>query len=239
MAKRQHGGPAASTAAQPTPRAFLPRGKTPIWVAVTVVLVALIGTGTYQAQTRPDASAPADGAAGLTVRDNSHRLSVAPDAKVTLVEFVDFECEACGQGYPAVQQLRADYGDRVTFMVRYFPQEGHVNAQRAARAVEAAAQQGRFDAMYTKMFQTQAQWSGQQEPKDDEFRSYAQELGLDMDRWEAAYASDATWARIQADIDDGLALDVTSTPGFFLNGDKIKPQSVEDLTEALDEALAR
>lgn len=213
-----------------------------VTVAIAVGLVTLIGTGTHQALTRQDGSVVADdprGAAGLTVRENSHRLSVAADATVTLVEFVDFECEACGKEYPSVDQLRSSYADRVTFVVRYFPLEGHVNGQRAARAVEAAAQQGRFEAMYTKMVQTQTQWSGQREPKDELFRSYADELGLDMERWEAAYASDVTWARIQADIDDGLALDVTSTPGFYLNGDKIKPKSTEELLVALDQALAR
>lgn len=237
---RQHLGGLA-----PRPgRASVRRSRTRVLVtvALAVGLVTLIGSGTYQAVTRQTRLAVPDArgaAAGLTVRDNSHRLSVATDAKATLVEFVDFECEACEAGYLDVAQLRAAYGDQVTFVVRYFPSEDHVNAGRAARAVEAAAQQGRFEAMYIKMLRTQTQWSGQQEPKDDLFRSYAAELGLDMDRWETAYGSDATWARIQADIDDGLALDVTSTPGFFLNGDKIKPQSVEDLTEALDEALAR
>ena len=209
--------------------------------AVAVGLVALIGIGGYQALTRqgePGVPVPPS-ADGVSVREGSHRLSVAVDAKVTLVEFVDFECEVCSQDDPSVEQVRADYGDRVTFVIRYFPSESHVNGQRAARAVEAAAEQGRFQAMYTTMVQTQDQWSGQQEPQDRLFRSYADELGLDMKKWDAAYGSDATWARIQADIDDGLALDVTATPGFFLNGDKIKPKSAEDLREALDQALAR
>ena len=173
------------------------------------------------------------------VRENSHRLSQAPDGKVTLVEFLDFECEACGAAFPLIEELRSTFGDRVTFVARYFPLDGHFNSKRAARAVEAAAKQGQFEAMYKKMFETQTQWSEQQVPKDDLFRQYAQELGLDMARFDADYASDATWARIQTDIDDGTALGVTGTPTFFLNGQRLEPKSADDLTTAIEQALGQ
>ena len=211
-----------------------------ITAAVVGVLVILAGVGAA-VQIRSQASEPSAGAAetGVVVRDSSHRLSDAPNATVTFVEFLDFECEACGGVFPVVEQLRATYGDRVTFVARYFPLDSHFNAQRAARAVEAAARQGQFEAMYKKMFETQTQWSEQQVPKDDLFRRYAQELGLDMARWDADYASDETWARIQADIDDGTALGVTGTPTFFLNGERLEPKSVDDLTAAIEQALAQ
>ncbi len=95
------------------------------------------------------------------------------------MEFLDFECEGCGAAYPAVEQLRQTYGDQVTFVVRYFPLPGHFNADRAARAVAAAAEQGQFEPMYRKMFDTQRSWGEQRVPLDDLFFSYAQELGLD------------------------------------------------------------
>lgn len=174
---------------------------------------------------------------GELVRDNSHRLSKAPKGAVTFVEFLDFECEACAAAFPAIEQLRATYGDRVTFVVRYFPLDGHFNAKRAARAVEAAAQQGQFEAMYRKMYETQTEWGEQQVGQDALFRQFAQDLGLDLAAWDAAYNADPTMARIQTDIDDGAALGVTGTPTFFLDGQRLEPTSYDDLTTAVEKAL--
>ena len=226
------------------------RGSHRLLIVALVAVVAVIGLGLSQTLTKPAVQSPPAAGAGspqpgpggaaaeAVVRESSHRLAEAPDGKVTFVEFLDFECESCGAVHPAIEQLRQQYQGRVTFVVRYFPMDGHFNAKRAARAVEAAAQQGQFEAMYQKMFTTQSQWGEQQTPKDDLFRSYATDLGLDVAKWDADYTSPATTARIQADIDDGTALGVTGTPTFFLNGQPFAPQTMADLTEALDDALA-
>ena len=188
----------------------------------------------------PDAAAAEQAAidpASIAVRENSHRLNSVPDGRVTFVEFLDFECEACRSVYPAIEQLREEYGDRVSFVARYFPIASHFNAERAARAVEAAAQQGGFEAMYQRMYETQAQWGEQQVPQDELFRSFAVEQGLDMSAFDAAYTDPATLDRIEADVADGIALGVQGTPTFFLNGTKIEPTTYGDLADALDAAL--
>ena len=92
------------------------------------------------------------------VAENTHKLSAAEDGKVTLVEFLDFECESCGAIYPAIEELREQYEGRVTFAIRYFPNDGHFNAMIAAQAVEAASKQGKLEAMYQRMFETQREW---------------------------------------------------------------------------------
>lgn len=153
------------------------------------------------------------------------------------VEFLDFECEGCRAVYPAIEQLRAEYGDRVNFVLRYFPLRSHFNAQRAARAVEAAARQGQLEAMYQKMYETQPTWGEQQVPADDVFRGFAEQLGLDMGAFDAAYNDPATLERVQLDVADGAALGVQGTPTFFLNGERVEPRSYEDLTAALEKAL--
>lgn len=140
------------------------------------------------------------------VRENSHRLSSAPDSDVTFVEFLDFECEGCRAAFPAVEQLRAQYGQQVTFVARYFPMPGHFNGERAARAVEAAAQQGQFEPMYEKMFETQDQWGEKQVPADEVFRGYATELGLDVAAWDEAYNAPATLDRIEEDVAVSMAM---------------------------------
>ena len=175
----------------------------------------------------------------LLVRPDSHTLSVAADGKVTFVEFLDFECEACRAAYPVVEQLRAEYGDRVTFVVRYFPIPSHANAENAAIAVEAASGQGRFEAMYQRMYETQAEWGEQRESKAEVFRGFAADLGLDLAAYDAAVADPATRERVLRDQADGEAAGVTGTPTFFLDGRRLEPRSVDDLRAALDAALAR
>lgn len=233
-------------------RAGSRRGGNKLLIVALAAVTAVIGFGLVQSFIKPvgqnspagSAASPSPGSSAAVVdgaavvRDNSHRLAEAPDGKVTLVEFLDFECESCGAVHPAIEQLRQEYQGRVTFVVRYFPLDGHFNSKRAARAVEAAAQQGKFEPMYQKMFTTQKEWGEQQTPKDDLFRSYAAELGLNMTKWDADYASPAVQARIQSDIDDATALGLTGTPSFFLNGKPFAPESEEDLVKALDDALA-
>ena len=202
--------------------------------AFFVLLAAALVVGASNAGKEQNAEA----AATEVVRADSHRLSTAKDGKVTLVEFLDFECEACGAAFPLVEQLREDYDGRVTFVTRYFPLPSHSNAQNAAIAVEAAAQQGEFEAMYKKMFETQTQWGEQQGSEAGRFRGFAQELGLDMTKFDAAVADPATLERVKSDVADGEALGVESTPTFFLNGEKITIQSEADLRSQIDEQLA-
>lgn len=213
-----------------TTRILITAGSIVAIVAVAVVLLVTMRSGS------DDPPPAADGSVQV-VRDNSHRLNTVPDAKATFVEFLDFECEGCRAAYPLVEELRAEYGDRVEFVVRYFPLSGHFNGERAARAVEAAAQQDQFEAMYHKMYETQPEWGEQQVPADDVFRGFASELGLDMVAYDAAYADPATAQRVQADLTDGRALGVQGTPTFFINDAPVELQSWNDLRVALDNAL--
>lgn len=210
---------------------------------IGVILIALIAIGAVLFLNRGEAAPAAvektsDGEDSLLVREDSQVVGEpARSGNVTMVEFLDFECEACGAVYPAVEQLRAEYDGRVTFVARYFPLPGHVNAEPAARAVESAARQGEFEAMYQMMYETQAEWGESQEPKDDLFRSYAEDLGLDMEQYDADFASPEVAARVQRDVEDGMELGVQGTPTFYLDGELLQPRTYEDFTQALDEAL--
>ncbi|MFF4983819.1 DsbA family protein [Streptomyces sp. NPDC001046] len=193
---------------------------------------------------RPDnrGSAGADlqpAAKAMPVRASSHRLTEPEKSELTIVEFLDFECEACGAYYPVVEQLRKEYGDRVTFVARYFPMPGHRNAEPAARAAEAAARQGKFEAMYTKLFTTQKEWGESQEWKAPLLRGYAKDLGLNMKKFDADFADPATAGRIQTDQRDGLGLDVQGTPTFLVDGKKIQPPaSYEEFKTLIDDHLS-
>ncbi|MFJ6987200.1 MULTISPECIES: DsbA family protein [unclassified Streptomyces] len=178
-------------------------------------------------------------AEALPLRDSSHRLTDPARSELTVVEFLDFECEACGAVYPVVERLREEYGDRVTFVARYFPLPGHRNAEPAARAAEAAARQGRFADMYGRLFTTQRQWGESREPKADVFRGYAEDLGLDLDRYDADLAAPEVADRVRDDQRDGLGLGVQGTPTFFVDGARIPtPASYEEFAALIEARLA-
>lgn len=203
-------------------------------VAIAIAILAVIATNRPFSPTREEVAATTP-----LVEDNSHRLQTAEDDKVTFVEFLDFECEVCGAVYPSIEELRKEYAGRVTFVVRYFPIPSHQNSGNAAIAVEAAAAQGQFEAMYSKMFATQATWGESQESKAALFRTFAEELGLDMPKFDASVADPATTERVQFDFDAGRALGVEGTPSFFVNDLKVEATSIDDLRKALDSALAK
>ncbi|WP_412484091.1 DsbA family protein [Mycolicibacterium frederiksbergense] len=205
-------------------------------LAVGVILLMNSGSRGDDA-IRSEAAPTADAGGVQVVRDSSHRLNDLPDPKVTLVEFLDFECEGCRAAYPLVEELRNQYGDRVEFVIRYFPLSGHFNGERAARAVEAAAQQGQLEAMYRKMYETQSEWGEQRVPADDVFRGFATDLDLDMAAFDAAYSDPATLERIRVDQQDGEKLGVMGTPTFFVNGQQIALRRAEDLRTAVEDAL--
>ncbi|WGX96389.1 thioredoxin domain-containing protein [Nocardioides sp. L-11A] len=218
--------------------------KTQVKVSLILAAAFVLVVGGLLLLTGRDAAEPgSDAAGGATdsrlVRDDSRLLGERGSSGVVLVEFLDFECEACGAAYPLVEELREKYGDRVTFVARYFPLPGHFNAERAARAVESAARQDRFLEMYQKMYDTQAEWGEQQVPLDDLFRGFAEELGLDLARYDADYASEEVAARVQRDVTDGVSLGVQGTPTFFLDGELLRPTSAEDFEQAIVDALAQ
>ena len=202
--------------------------------AVLLVVAAVIAVTT--SQSTPATESPA--AAVSTLESNTHRLDVAADGEVTLVEFLDFECEVCGAVYPYIEQLREEYAGQVTFATRYFPLPGHRNSENAAVAVEAAAQQDQFEAMYDKMFQTQATWGESQDSKADLFRTFAEEIGLDLEQYDADVADPETLERVQSDFTAGRELGVEGTPTIFVNDEMIELQQLEDIKAALEAALA-
>ena len=207
-----------------------------IWIMLAVIVAAGIAGYAIFTATRPaPAPAPAASDAQL-VREDSHRVTTPAVEKAQLVEFLDFECESCRAAEPLVQELKAEYGDWITFIHRYFPLPGHRNSGTAALAVEAAAQQGKYEQMHSKLFETQPQWGEKQDSQAELFRTYAQELGLDLAAYDTAVADEATKDRIRQDVADGKALGVTGTPTFFLNGEKLVLNSEEQFRQLLESA---
>lgn len=212
-------------------------------IVIWILLAAIVGVGViwYAVFTanKPAPAAPLAVADAQLVREDSHRVTSPSAEKAQLVEFLDFECESCRAAEPLVEELKKEYGDRITFVHRYFPLPGHRNSGTAALAVEAAAQQGKYQEMAARLFETQPQWGEKQDSQAALFRTYAQELGLDTAIYDAAVADQATKDRISQDVADGTALGVTGTPTFFLDGKKLTLNTEAQFRQLLDEAARK
>jgi len=208
-------------------------------IAIAVVLVLANRDAGKSPVAAVDDSTGSTGQDTALIREDSRIVGTEGSSDVTFVEFLDFECEACGAFYPLVEQLRQQYEGEVTFIARYFPLPSHFNSMRAARAVEAAARQDKFVEMYQLMYENQKSWAEKKVPQDDVFRAYAKEIGLDMAQFDADYADPAVEQRVQKDVDDGTELGVQGTPTFYIDGKLFEPKTVQDFYDTLDKALGK
>ncbi len=135
------------------------------------------------------------------------------DAPVTLVEYGDYECPYCRQVAPIIKQVRERFGDRVRYVFRHFPiTTAHPNAQLAAEAAEAAAAQGKFWEMHDRLFDHTG-------PLDrHQLLHFAQDLELDIDRFERELDEHVHAGRVREDFRTGVRSGANGTPAFFLNG---------------------
>ncbi|KND51836.1 MAG: Periplasmic thiol:disulfide interchange protein DsbA [Parcubacteria bacterium C7867-001] len=175
----------------------------------------------------------------LTLVADDHKKG-AEDGKVVLVEYLDFECEACGAYYPVVKQMEEEFGNRVTFVARYFPLQGHRNGMTAALAAEAAGRQGKFWEMHDLMYTRQKDWGEKQVSTPEVFEEYAQELGLNMEQFKTDVASASVKERVERNLNQAIELKLQGTPSFFLQGKKIaNPQSPEAFKALIRAELER
>jgi Na+/H+ antiporter NhaA len=157
------------------------------------------------------------------------------DASVTLLEYGDFECPYCGQAEHVVRELLASAGDDVRYVWRHLPlNDVHPSAQRAAEASEAAGAQGRFWEMHDQLLSHQ----GALTPRD--LRAYAEDLGLDVDRFLEDLRSHRFADRVLQDVSSADESGVTGTPTFFINGRRhYGVYDIDTLTEAVRVAKNR
>ncbi len=163
-------------------------------------------------------------------------LSKAPhigndDAAVRLVEFFDYGCPHCAAFKPMLEKVEADRGDKIVEYFMMFPLEKHTDSKSAAQAALAAAQQGKFKQMHDMLFD--------KTPMHDHehVTEYAKELGLDMAKFEAAYAAEA--GHVESDVKQGESAGVDSTPTLFFNDRRYEgPMHPKYIEMWIDEELA-
>jgi len=163
----------------------------------------------------------------------------AENPKVTLIEYGDFQCPACRVYEGVVEQLREEFKDTLSFGYRHFPLvQIHQNALLSAKASEAAGLQGKFWEMHDILYEKQSEWSDSTNGKEI-FTGYAKNMSLDVVRFEKDLENSELTKKIEADYREGLRIDVSATPTFFVNGKKIKnPGSLEDFKKIIEKELS-
>ncbi|MDY7230771.1 DsbA family protein [Hyalangium rubrum] len=155
-------------------------------------------------------------------------------AKVTIVEWSDFECPFCGRVMPTLQKIKENYGKDVKVVFRHQPLPFHANAKLAAEASMAAHEQGKFWEYHDKLF------SNQKALDRASLEKYAQELKLDMGKFKSALDSGKFRAQVEADSSAGSAVGANGTPTFFINGRQfVGAQPFENFKQAIDEEIGK
>ena len=213
-------------------------------VAVGVIAAAFVGSSYYKRSLEKDRQQPSAALNSALVRDDSPTLGAA-DAKVTLVEFVDPECESCAAFGPVIKKLINEYDGKLRFVLRYMPL--HPNSLPAGNFMEAAGEQGKFWQAQELLFQRQSEWGERHgappgAPKPDVpalFEKYAIDLGLDVAAVKAAMTQNKFGSKLERDRRDGQTLGVRQTPTLFVNGRRLTRLSEADLRALIDDELKK
>jgi protein-disulfide isomerase len=158
----------------------------------------------------------------------------AAAAKVTLLEFSDFQCPFCSQVPPVVDEVLKAYPTDVKFVFKQFPLVRiHPQATPAAKAALAAHKQGKFWEMHDKLFANQKALDA------ESLKKYAQEVGLDVAKWETDKESPEVAKQIDEESKLAATVQVTGTPSLFINGKKVSNRTFDGLKGMIDEALKK
>jgi protein-disulfide isomerase len=156
------------------------------------------------------------------------------DAKVTIVEYSDFECPYCSMAAQTTTKIKEKYGDRVRIVFRQFPLGFHQNALPAAEASLAANAQGKFWQMHDIMFENQKALDRAS------LETYAQQIGLDVDAFKAALDNKTFEAQAKADMKLGEEVGVNGTPTLFVGAERVQnPGDFDAISKQIDAALAK
>lgn len=151
------------------------------------------------------------------------------DAPVKIIEFADFECPACGQWATLTEpDVRARLINTGMVSIRFFdfPLPMHKNTWQASNAAACANDQGKFWEMHDRLFYTQDLWNGEATSSPDKkMKGYAQDIGLDVAKWEACYDSKVHYSRIKGSQAEAERRGVAQTPTFIIGG-KMYPGSM-------------
>lgn len=211
--------------------------KTLITVAaVFSLLVLLLGMVAYKSEKAAEGPAPlAEAERARLVRMHSPTLGKS-DAPVTIVEFFDPACGTCRDFYPFVKQMMRQNPDRIRLVLRYAA--FHKNSDQVIALIEAARKQGKYWEALEAVLAAQNDWVVNHVAQPERALKHLEGLGLDLARLRADASAPGAADVVKQDMQDTLALNVTKTPDFFVNGRPLPRFGYEELKGLVDQALA-
>jgi len=159
-------------------------------------------------------------------------------ATITITEYSDYQCPACGYYHPIVKKLKEKYGDQINMNYKFYPLNSHRYAALAARAAQAAKNQGKFLEMHNMLFQNQKQWSQSTNPGPT-FVNYARELNLDIEQFRNELNSRETQEAVMKEKQEGRRAGVRATPTFIIEGEQVSslPKSFAEFDQLVQQYL--
>jgi protein-disulfide isomerase len=225
------------------------------WIIFGAVIVAFIGIifafnqSGQSSQTKIDV---ADTNIGQIIKPSAQDGKIGDhvfgkaDSKVVLIEYGDYQCNACAYAFPRINAIAEEYKDHVAFVFRNYPiPQSHPNALTAATVAEAAGLQGKFYEMHDALYENQEAWiSSSIDNRLTDLFNLAASIGIDKKQLEKDVKSEETKKRLNQKINFDIAtakkFDIQGTPSFYLNGKEVDGKTWGDdakLKELLNKAL--
>lgn len=218
------------------------------WMIFAIIVVAIVGGMIYiSTQNRLNVSDINNDQLNTIIGAESRNGDIADheigskSPKVTIIEYADYQCPGCSAAAPKAKALAEKYKDHVRLIFRNFPiASSHPNARAAAAVAEAAGLQGKFWEMNELLYVNQDAWKNANiTERDNIFKSYAEQLKLNIDQYKADVASNRVKNKIDFDMALGRKHGVAATPTFYVNGKNTEMDSSGSIESSVKEALKK
>jgi len=218
------------------------------WMIFAIIVVAIVGGMIYiSTQNRLNVSDINNDQLNTIIGAESRNGDIADheigskSPKVTIIEYADYQCPGCSAAAPKAKALAEKYKDHVRLIFRNFPiASSHPNARAAAAVAEAAGLQGKFWEMNKLLYTNQDAWKNANiTDRDNIFKSYAEQLKLNIDQYKTDIASNKVKNKIDFDMALGRKHGVAATPTFYINGKNTEMDSSGSIESSVKEALKK
>ena len=218
------------------------------WIIFAIIVVAIVGGMIYiSTQNRLNVSDINNDQLNTIIGAESRNGDIADheigskSPKVTIIEYADYQCPGCSAAAPKAKALAEKYKDHVRLIFRNFPiASSHPNARAAAAVAEAAGLQGKFWEMNKLLYTNQNAWKNANiTDRDNIFKSYAEQLKLNIDQYKTDIASNKVKNKIDFDMALGRKHGVAATPTFYINGKNTEMDSSGSIESSVKEALKK
>lgn len=218
------------------------------WMIFAIIVVAIVGGMIYiSTQNRLNVSDINNDQLNTIIGAESRNGDIADheigskSPKVTIIEYADYQCPGCSAAAPKAKALAEKYKDNVRLIFRNFPiASSHPNARAAAAVAEAAGLQGKFWEMNELLYVNQDAWKNANiTERDNIFKSYVEQLKLNINQYKADVASNRVKNKIDFDMALGRKHGVAATPTFYVNGKNTEMDSSGSIESSVKEALKK